>query len=325
MGRDPLDRGATPERVRALGDALPPEAIEAALIWAARPPEGAAWWAFLVRALGGLGALSAVAGVVFFFAYNWAALGRLTKLGLLAALVAGAAAAALRLGLHRASGRGALTAASALVGPLLAVYGQAYQTGADPFELFLGWAALVTPWTVLARFAPLWLLWLALVEVGLLLFWEQVLDPRPPWIYQPLAHAALGAAAFAAWEALAPRPRWPVRTVACAALVPLTIAGSAAVMSLDEAGGGGALALAACAAAAVVIYLRYRIYGRDLFLLALGLLATGSVLTCGIGRLVFRGHDALADFLVMAVIVIAETALAARWLRALHRGWEDEA
>ncbi|MGZ6299339.1 MAG: hypothetical protein ACXWMN_02450, partial [Candidatus Limnocylindria bacterium] len=35
-------------------------------------------------------------------------------------------------------------------------YGQHYQTGADPFELFLAWMVLVMPWAVAARS---WLSW----------------------------------------------------------------------------------------------------------------------------------------------------------------------
>ncbi len=39
---------------------------------------------------------------------------------------------------------------------LLAVYGQTYQTGADPYELFFGWAILIIGWVAISRFAPLW-------------------------------------------------------------------------------------------------------------------------------------------------------------------------
>ena len=48
--------------------------------------------------------------------------------------------------------------AAVAVGALLAVFGQTYQTGADPFELFLTWALLIVPWTLAARFEPLYLL-----------------------------------------------------------------------------------------------------------------------------------------------------------------------
>src|SRR5690606_16273414 len=41
--------------------------------------------------------------------------------------------------------------ASVAVGGLLALVGQIYQTGADPWQLFLLWAVLLLPWLVLVR------------------------------------------------------------------------------------------------------------------------------------------------------------------------------
>jgi uncharacterized membrane protein len=64
-----------------------------------------------------------------------------------------------------------------LTGVLLAVIGQVYQTGADVFELFVAWAALILPWTVISRHAAHWLLWLVVAEVALVLYGEQVLVP----------------------------------------------------------------------------------------------------------------------------------------------------
>ncbi|MBC8290414.1 MAG: DUF2157 domain-containing protein, partial [Planctomycetes bacterium] len=46
-------------------------------------------------------------------------------------------------------------------GVFLAVFGQVYQTGADEWLLFAGWAGLILPWTALSRFEALWILWLA--------------------------------------------------------------------------------------------------------------------------------------------------------------------
>ncbi|MGH6890845.1 MAG: DUF2157 domain-containing protein, partial [Dongiaceae bacterium] len=62
-----------------------------------------------------------------------------------------------------------------LTGVLLAVIGQVYQTGADVFELFVAWAVLILPWTLVSRSAVQWLLWLVVAEIALALYGEQVL------------------------------------------------------------------------------------------------------------------------------------------------------
>ena len=61
-----------------------------------------------------------------------------------------------------------LTGCSVLVGALLAVYGQVYQTGADAWQLFAGWAALIAGWAVAGRFVPLWMLVAVLTNVALM-------------------------------------------------------------------------------------------------------------------------------------------------------------
>ena len=49
---------------------------------------------------------------------------------------------------NRPAGKAALLAAALLTGGLLALIGQTYQTGADTFELFATWAALILPWVL---------------------------------------------------------------------------------------------------------------------------------------------------------------------------------
>lgn len=107
-----------------------------------------------------IGALLMLSGVVFFFAYNWADMGRFQKLGLIFAALAGHALGTGWLGLGRLSGQIMLTSACVFTGVFLAVFGQIYQTGADAYELFVGWSALILPWVMIARFAPLWMFWL---------------------------------------------------------------------------------------------------------------------------------------------------------------------
>jgi uncharacterized membrane protein len=134
-----------------------------------------AFWArWGLRALLALGTGQFLAGVVFFFAYNWNDLSDIAKFAVVEGALAIAALGALAVGLDRMFGQVLLIAASLLTGVLLATIGQVYQTGADVFELFLVWAALVLPWTVISRSAVQWLLWLVIAEAALWLYCEQV-------------------------------------------------------------------------------------------------------------------------------------------------------
>lgn len=134
-----------------------------------------AFWArWGLRALLALGAGQLLAGVVFFFAYNWNDLSDIARFAVVEGALAIAALGALAVGIDRMFGQVLLVAASLLTGVLLATIGQAYQTGADVFELFLVWAALILPWTLISRSAVQWLLWLVVAEAALWLYCEQV-------------------------------------------------------------------------------------------------------------------------------------------------------
>ena len=137
-----------------------------------------AFWArWGMRALLALGVGQFLAGVVFFFAYNWNDLSDIAKFAVIEAALAISVAGALLAGLGRVFGQMLLIAASVLTGVLLAVIGQVYQTGADAFELFVAWAVLILPWTIISRHAAHWLLWLVVAEVALVLYCGQVLVP----------------------------------------------------------------------------------------------------------------------------------------------------
>ena len=131
MERHPLDLAATPERLAGLAAAghLDDAALARAVAIAEGSPPNAAWRDFLSQVLLLLGGALALSGVIYFFAYNWAALGRFAKFGLLDFAIAACALGAFRVGLEALAGRALLAAAAVLVGPLLAVYGQTYQIG----------------------------------------------------------------------------------------------------------------------------------------------------------------------------------------------------
>ena len=67
-----------------------------------------------------------------------------------------------------------LTSASCFVGLSLAIFGQVYQSGADTYELFLYWAALIVAWVLTAQSTVLWFIWLTLVHIALALYLDHV-------------------------------------------------------------------------------------------------------------------------------------------------------
>ncbi len=332
MTKDLLDLDATPERLQALAAAgvLPPQALEHALALAVASPPRPLWRRFLSTALLGLGTLLVLSGVIYFFAFNWAALHRYGKFGLLMAAIAAAALTAWRLG-ERPAGQFALLFAAVLVGPLLAVYGQAYQTGADPYELFFGWGVLIVPWVVLARFGPLWLFELVLANTAVMLFWGQVLDEPSPASLE-LTLAVLNGAAWSANELLAHRQvpwlqgRWMPRVLAVMTLLPLMCA--AEPMALDLRVRHGllqGLCVVLLAGALVGIYVFHRRIRGELFLLTLGAVCVLTLVTTVVGHGVFDVLPDVLAFLIMPLVLIGELALVVWWLRneARTRGTED--
>ncbi|RMX05983.1 DUF2157 domain-containing protein [Corticibacter populi] len=130
-------------------------------------PGPATWREFLAQLLLWAGCLALASGLIFFFAYNWDALGRFAQL----AMAAGALLLALGLTLATTPGgrawRAGCLAVALCMGALLALIGQKYQTGADIWQLFGVWAALMLPVALLARSGAVWLLWALLLNLTL--------------------------------------------------------------------------------------------------------------------------------------------------------------
>ncbi len=152
----------------ASGD-LPAQHLEPALELAGARPGRQQTVALLDRLLLVAALLCGCSAVIFFFAYNWDAMGRLHRFALAQVLVGLPLLALLRYPLRHWLAQSGLFASGLLLGALLALVGQTYQTGADNFELFLYWALLLVPWAVLGRSQALAGLVLVLLNVALVL------------------------------------------------------------------------------------------------------------------------------------------------------------
>lgn len=132
------------------------------------------WYKFLRIFFISLAIGFTTAGIIFFFAYNWAGLHKFLKIGLIESLIIITILVILLSKLSLDVKNILLTCASILVGVLFAVFGQVYQTGANAYDFFIGWTLFITIWVIISNFAPLWLVFITLVNTTLILYSQQV-------------------------------------------------------------------------------------------------------------------------------------------------------
>ena len=292
---------------------------------------------FLSRTLTLLGAALVLAGIVCFFAYNWNRIGRFGKLG----LIEGGIVAAALIGwwrLPRLSGQVALTAAAVLVGPLLGVIGQTYQTGADPYNLFLTWAVVIIPWVIAGRFTTLWLVEVVVLDVALALWWVQAISPSfdDRWVGQLVIVALVHASAIVAWEWQYKRPtpwlteRWAPHELALVGFIALVLGGSWFVLEPTPYGGrinaGGAIALAGLIVATATVFWYYQHVRLDLFMVTAAGAAGLALAAVVVGRIVISDLDLDAfGWLTLSLFIVAEITFGLRWLRQAQPPADAEA
>lgn len=173
---------------------LPITNADAAATHLAVYPSKRSWLAFFDKALLIIGIVALVLSLVFFVAFNWQHMGKmgrfaLVEAGLVISIVLYVALSFRRR--FRLIRQLLLLIASVITGSLLALFGQVYQTGADTWQLFFGWAVLITPWVVIARFPALWLLWLGLINAGLILYLDVANLSLLDNLYQSIAQVAM--------------------------------------------------------------------------------------------------------------------------------------
>lgn len=282
-------------------------------------PGASEWRAFLSRLTLWLGTIALAAAIIFFFAFNWDDLGRFAKFGLVEGAIIAGLLALWRLDLDGAPGKAVLLLLSLLTGALLALTGQIYQTGADTYELFAWWAVLILPWVLVGRFSPLWLFWLALVDMAALLY------STLSWNIEPVLWSlfAVNSLALVAWEAAHRRglswlrDDWPPRLIAIASGVMATSLAVFAINESSDAQGGNALAALAWIAWMGAIYCWYRLIRLDLFMLAGALLSLIVTTSVFLSDMFFQAGS--GGLLVIGLVVIGMAAGGAMWLRSVGR------
>ncbi|MBQ5452956.1 MAG: DUF2157 domain-containing protein, partial [Bacteroidales bacterium] len=128
--------------------------------------DAAAWTRFIQIVPLVIGAGLLLAGVVFFFAFNWDEIHRFTKMGIAAGLILALFVAIIYIPMRELVRNVAMFALCTLVGVFWAIFGQVYQTEADSPAFFLTWALCIVVWVYVADFYPLWLFFVALLTMG---------------------------------------------------------------------------------------------------------------------------------------------------------------
>jgi uncharacterized membrane protein len=324
-------------------------AQQRAFVLAGLKPDSASWLQFIDRLLLVSGAVLSIVGVMAFFAYNWADLHKAFKFLLIEAGLVAAVVLVYFKGMDNLSGKVALFAAAVLTGVLLAVYGQTYQTGADPYGLFLTWAVLISGWALIGRNAGLWLLLLVLVNLSLILYWTQLVHPED-WTrglateLGPFAGitysltdfalaqwlCSLNALALVLWEFFHKRNlawmhgRTFPRLVAVFALVPIVVSTLIFIFSMggEYYWGIRYVSPVLFGAFTVVALYYYSKKTLDMFILSVSLLALIMTVTSVLARVIHTGFEM---FFLLSILVIAQSAAAAHWLRKVRKSWEARA
>jgi uncharacterized membrane protein len=320
--------------------ALSPPAARAALDLSRARPTAQEVAEFVVRVLFLAGVLSIAFGVVFFVAANWDALAVLGRFALTQTVLVACVALALWRTPPHGLGRNAALMAFIMTGVLLALFGQTYQTGADTYELFLGWAVLGLPFAAAAQWSVACAAWLMVLDVALLLFfgWRPetgwlwlvfagwrglhpaavLLVPTVPNLLVWLASQRLGGTRFAHLV-----PRWLGRLALAWAVGFATWSGALAIFE-GGAGVGGSRATSLGAVIALLAGIAaYAVRARrDVFPLAA--VAGGTIALVTFALVEHLGFGDLGMFFSITLWLVASSTFSGQLLMSRVRAWRRE-
>lgn len=253
--------------------------------------------AVLAAALGGF-------GLILWLAANWDTLGRFGRFALLEGVIL-----VMSLGAWlRPAWRAALSLLALLAtGGLFAYFGQTYQTGADPWQLFAVWAALTLPLCLGTRSDVAWTPW-ALVVMTAISLWVHAhtdhswrVDRTDMGVHLTAWALALGLSAalspsFQRWTGAG---AWGWRLGLTLATLTLTLTALGSLFSRESSGLYVMGLLMLGGAAALLSQARF----FDVFALSVAALGLNVLLVFGLGRALFSGssNDWLGSMFLLGI------------------------
>lgn len=111
-----------------------------------------------------------ITGVSCFVAYNWNKMENFTKMSIPMALIILGIIAWFIFQNKKLYRELSLFSSSFFIGTLFAVFGQIYQTGADPYTLFRNWGIFILVFSFVEKFYPLWTLNITVFTISGMLY-----------------------------------------------------------------------------------------------------------------------------------------------------------
>lgn len=258
-------------------------------------------------------------GLILAIAANWDTIGRQGQFAIVGGtLLAGCIASMIGERLRTPG----LIVAFAATGGLLALIGQTFQTGADPWTLFAAWAIATLPFAIASRSDAVWMPWSLVAMTGVQLWLHQTSG-------RTFTAATSSTSVYLSWVlsaglvlALLPGPngrsefgtsRWSFRFAV--ALCFIAIAGTALTGLFGESPLRYLLGLLACGG---VAYLIATVRPIDLLALTIAALAIDSLLIGSLIRLVISGRNFdLGTWLFIGILSMAIVAGSVKAILAL--------
>ncbi len=221
-----------------------------------------------------------------------------------------------------------------VLGALLALFGQTFQTGADPWQLFATWAMLISPLVLFSRSEVLWVFWVLLLNTAMGLYLQvhgslfglAFSGRHWPWLFLLLNGGALVWLEFISGQVkksvaqLNLLYRWSAQVVGLAVFYILGVMGLQSVFGNSDQQGLNLLFYLAGMASS---YAYYRFVEKDLLLLTAWALSVIFFVLSLLANTVFKNFDA-GGLLLMAISLIGMSTLAVSWIKKLQVEFKQE-
>jgi uncharacterized membrane protein len=288
----------------------------------------AQWTHYLLSIIGTALVLS---GIIYFFAFNWFKLTSFEKFTLIESAIILSLFSTYYFNLNTLIGKLCLLSASVLIGVFLAVFGQIYQTGADSYQLFLAWAIFISVWVAISNFAALWFILLILLNISLILFWQQTLVNSHELEMMLFSYLALLNGTFLILREVGYlkglewlNGRWLRIVLVLGILVPLFIPIFMFIIDFHKINHSIYIGAIFGLIAHVVLFIYYRYIQPDLWVIATTILSICIILEILVFRVFIRVNDLIGIFLLLTLFTIGIFSLGVIILRSITKSMEEQ-